>query len=311
MDLEKVECFLRVAEYGSINRAALDLDMTQPALSRRVAALEHELGVRLLTRDAHGVKLTDAGEKLVQGAPAILRRAQLLRSEVGGKPQAHVAIGMPVAMHRLITVPLTIETISQQSAIRLQIFEGFNHHLRGWTQQGLVDASVMPFSERSLPNTVQTPLVREQLLLVAPSDQGLKPDRPITADRMGSIPLLLPGSPNVIRNNVVSFLKRHAQTYKRAAEVETLALCVDLAKNGLGYTVLPYCALHDSPDLDALSFAPIKGLFITWSMFRSEERRRSLALQQVAKVLEERMMHEVRSKRWRFASLVGGAGNDV
>jgi LysR family nitrogen assimilation transcriptional regulator len=82
-------------------------------------------------------------------------------------------------------------------------------------------------------------------------------------------------------------------------------------KNGLGYTVLPYCALHDSPDLDALSFAPIKGLFITWSMFRSEERRRSLALQQVAKVLEERMMHEVRSKRWRFASLVGGAGNDV
>jgi DNA-binding transcriptional LysR family regulator len=37
-----VECFLHVAEYSSINRASLELDMTQPELSRRIAALEHD-----------------------------------------------------------------------------------------------------------------------------------------------------------------------------------------------------------------------------------------------------------------------------
>ena len=39
MDLALVECFLRVAEFGSINRAAEDLEMTQPALSRRLDSL--------------------------------------------------------------------------------------------------------------------------------------------------------------------------------------------------------------------------------------------------------------------------------
>ena len=309
MDLEKIECFLQVAEYGSINRAALELDMTQPALSRRVAALEHELGVRLLTRDAHGVKLTDAGEKLVRGAPPILRRAHLLRSEIGHQPQAQVAIGLPLSMHRLITVPFTVETIAQQPTVKLQVFEAFNQYLREWTEQGLVDAAIMHFSERPLPKTVQTPLVREQLLLVAPADHGLRPDTPVTADRVGSIPLALPGRPNVIRNSVVGYLKRHGQTFIRAAEVESLGLCLALVKNRLGCTVVPYCALHETPDLDLLSFAPIKGLFITWSIFRSEERRHSVGLQQVTKALEARVLREVRSQRWRFASLVSEAGN--
>ena len=156
---------------------------------------------------------------------------------------------------------------------------------------------------------VQTPLVREQLLLVGPADQGLRPDTPIAADRIGSIPLVLTGRANVIRNSVVGYLKRHGQTFNRAAEVETLALCLALVKNKLGYTVVPYCALHESPDLEVLSFAPIKGLFITWSIFRNEERRHSVGLQQVAKALEERMLREVRGKRWSFASLLSEAGD--
>jgi LysR family nitrogen assimilation transcriptional regulator len=309
MDLEKVECFLQVAESGSINRAAIELDMTQPALSRRIAALEHDLGVRLINRDAHGVKLTDAGEKLVRAAPPILRRAQLLRSEIGREPQTHVAIGLPLSMHRLITVPFTVNTVAQQPAVKLQVFEAFNHHLREWSEQGLVDAAVMLFSERALPKTIQTPLVREQLLLVAPSDHGLQPDTPVTANRFGSIPLILPGRPNIIRNSVAGYLKRHGQTFVRAAEVETLALSLALVRNRLGYAVVPYCALYESPDLEALSFAPISGLFITWSIFRGEERRHSLSLQKVTKALEEKIRQEVRSQRWRYATLVSEAGN--
>ena len=80
MDLALVNCFLRVAEFGSINRAAADLEMTQPALARRIAALEHDLRVQLLVRDARGVRLTEAGVALVNGARPILRQAELLRA---------------------------------------------------------------------------------------------------------------------------------------------------------------------------------------------------------------------------------------
>jgi len=71
MDLALVECFLRVAELGSINRAAEEMGMTQPALSRRVAALERDMGVALLVRGARGIALTEAGVKLTQGAGRI------------------------------------------------------------------------------------------------------------------------------------------------------------------------------------------------------------------------------------------------
>jgi hypothetical protein len=66
-----------------------------------------------------------------------------------------------------------------------------------------------------------------------------------------------------------------------------------LVKSRLGYTVVPNCALRESPDLDVLSFAPIKGLFITWSIFHNDERQHSVGLQQVAKALEERMLHKI------------------
>ena len=58
MELTYLQYFLRVAELGSINRAALDLNLSQPALSRNIAALEHEVGTALFLRRRDGVKLT-------------------------------------------------------------------------------------------------------------------------------------------------------------------------------------------------------------------------------------------------------------
>lgn len=55
------EAFVRVAESGSLSRAAKDLQMTQPAVSKRLERLEKEIGFRLLDRSPRGVRLTDAG----------------------------------------------------------------------------------------------------------------------------------------------------------------------------------------------------------------------------------------------------------
>ena len=74
--------------------------MTQPALSRRIAALEHDLGVALLVRGARGVALTEAGTKLAQGAPPVLRLAEMPRVELhlvpgGEKPTGVGEPGTP------------------------------------------------------------------------------------------------------------------------------------------------------------------------------------------------------------------------
>lgn len=64
MDQRDLQCFLAVAEHGTVSGAASSLYVSQPAVSRRVAALERTLGVRLFRRRASGMVLTPAGERL-------------------------------------------------------------------------------------------------------------------------------------------------------------------------------------------------------------------------------------------------------
>lgn len=307
MDLKLVDCFLRVVEAGSINKAALDMEITQPALSRRLNALEHDLGIQLLVREARGVKLTEAGTLLYNGARPLLRQAELLRDKLGREARAQVSIGLPFSMHRLITAPFASAEIQSRSAVSLRIYEGFIHHLREWQQQGLVDVAIMDFEEGTSPLHEQTPLVREPLLLVGPVDAALHPDRPASAEKLGACKLILPGRPNLVRKTVDSYLKRHGQKFRRAADAETLQLCLSLVKDGLGYTVMPYCAMHDFPQMSELSATPIKGLTITWSLYVSQARRHSAGVRSTALSLQRMMLGLVERGEWPLAQAVAAS----
>jgi DNA-binding transcriptional LysR family regulator len=68
LDLRKLRYFVAVADTLHFGRAADELHIAQPALSRQIRALEHDLGTPLLTRNSHGVALTDAGRQLLTDA---------------------------------------------------------------------------------------------------------------------------------------------------------------------------------------------------------------------------------------------------
>ena len=76
MELRQVRLFLAAAEEGSITAAARRMNLTQPALSRQIKALEEELGVELFTRGAHSVALTPAGRVLAEEGGKLLDRAE-------------------------------------------------------------------------------------------------------------------------------------------------------------------------------------------------------------------------------------------
>src|SRR3954470_12888861 len=82
MDLRKVRYFVAVADKLHFGRAADALHIAQPVLSRQVRALEQDLGTPLLTRDSHGVALTDAGRQLLTDAGPLLASAHAVRRRV-------------------------------------------------------------------------------------------------------------------------------------------------------------------------------------------------------------------------------------
>ncbi|MGI5174744.1 LysR family transcriptional regulator [Dactylosporangium sp. CA-152071] len=72
MDTEGLRSFVRAAELGQLRHAALELGVTQQAVSKRIAALERELGVRLFNRTARGVELTPDGQAFLPHARGIV-----------------------------------------------------------------------------------------------------------------------------------------------------------------------------------------------------------------------------------------------
>ena len=81
MDIRVLEYFLAVAREENISRAAKQLHITQPTLSRQLAQLEEELGVTLFTRSSHNIVLTRDGILLKQRAQEIVDLAEKTKNE--------------------------------------------------------------------------------------------------------------------------------------------------------------------------------------------------------------------------------------
>src|SRR6201986_4840637 len=94
LDLRLVRYFVAVAEHRHFGRAAADLRVAQPSLSRQIRSLEQQLGARLLDRTPHGTRLTEAGEVFLPRAKALLRSAAQAASATRAAAQpSRITIG--------------------------------------------------------------------------------------------------------------------------------------------------------------------------------------------------------------------------
>jgi DNA-binding transcriptional LysR family regulator len=144
----------------------------------------------------------------------------------------------------------------------------------------------MVSSEQSPESYDTTPLLTEQLFLVGAADAGLEPAGPVAVSRLAEVALILPGRPNMIRAQVEAAIRATGRTYRGALEAETLSLCLELTRRGLGHTVMPASALHGRIGVDGdLGAAPVDGLELTWSICANRARSHSVAVLSVAAAL--------------------------
>ncbi len=305
MDARQIEYFLRIVEFGSINRAAADLRMSQPSLSRWLSILEHDVGTPLLIRTRQGIRVTDAGQSLMDRARPILRQLNILRDEIGKKASAQIVLAMPLSMERLITAPFAEKIARGQPHMTLRVYEGINNAIRNWMDAGLVDIAVMSPMEKAPDSFRQVPLLREQLLLVGNRQAALSLEKPIPLSALDNLDLILPGRPNVISSMVENSIRRAGFNYCNRFEAEELSLCLELTRRGLGFTVMTYCALYRKIGAKGdLSAAPIKGLNVTWSLYVNRSREHAVSTRSLMDMLLQFVASKIEENEWRFSQLV-------
>ncbi|RZJ25518.1 MAG: LysR family transcriptional regulator, partial [Haliea sp.] len=168
MDLKQLEYFVRVAELGSFTRAAVALDVAQPALSRQVRLLEVELRQNLLTRNGRGAAPTEAGKLLLEHGRGILHQVERAREELGrvrGALAGRVAIGLPPSVAKVMAVPLIRELRLRLPDASLSISEGLSVGMHESLANGRLDIALL-YNAIPAPDIELTPLLEEQLFLV-------------------------------------------------------------------------------------------------------------------------------------------------
>ena len=253
MDLKQLEYFVRVAELGSFTKAAIALDIAQPALSRQVRLLEVELRQNLLTRNGRGALPTEAGKLMLAHGRGILHQVERAREQLGrvrGALAGRVAVGLPSSLARVLTVPLTRAFRAEMPDATLSISEGLSVAMQESLVNGRLDIAVLyntqPGSEVDI-----SPLLEEDLLLVQARLPGLLGDPdpepgPVTLKDVAQLPLVIPSRPNAIRMHVESEMANLGCRLKIALEIDGVSAILDLVADGAGSAVLSRNAVASS-----------------------------------------------------------------
>lgn len=160
LNLRQLKYFIAVAEELNFRRAAERLFITQPPLSRQIQMLEETLGARLLDRDRGGVRLTEAGERFLADARALLRESEqaVMRVRPQGvadeRPLLRVGITTVVDVGLFAGIEPTFE--QRFPGVRVSIKRQISAHSIRDLNQGRIDVAVIGLPSRADGLTVES-----------------------------------------------------------------------------------------------------------------------------------------------------------
>ena len=261
MNLKQLEYFVHVAEAGSFSKAAVLLDIAQPALSRQVRLLEIDLRSVLLQRTGRGVVLTESGKQLFEHAVGILQLLAHAREslEAGrNEPSGSIAIGLPPSIGRVLTVALVEGFTLRLPKARLAIVEGLSTHITEWIATGRVDVGLV-YNPQVQEGIEVRPIFDQALCLVSQaSSNGNTPnDAPIGFAELGRYPLVIPERTHAIRRVIENQAALSRIKLTIAWEVSGVQSMLDLVRGGHGNAILTRSAVTASGQPDDFLVRPL------------------------------------------------------
>jgi LysR family transcriptional regulator, nitrogen assimilation regulatory protein len=243
MDLRDLKCFILTAELGSITRASGELGLVQSALSRKVQALEEELGCTLFNRLPRGIQLTPAGRRFLDRARRIVREVEFARSDAregGGELSGAVSLGLSPTLAPLLAPDCLAQTAMDAPGIQLKIVEGFSSTLLDLLLTGRIDLAVLTNPPRTTMLR-QEPSVSEEILVVTPPGaRGIQPF--FSLDELCNEPVVVTSG---LRTVIEEQLHKHGRALNVVAEIDSVEAIRRMVMRGQAVTLMPASTFHE------------------------------------------------------------------
>lgn len=120
----QLEVFVAVADAGSFTKASTRLNMSPPAVTRAIAALEERIGVRLLYRTTRSLSITEDGLRFLESARRLVSELNAAEKEAGGQVaelQGHLSVTTSVTLGRSIFADIVREFLNQNQQMRVSL----------------------------------------------------------------------------------------------------------------------------------------------------------------------------------------------
>ena len=260
VNLEQLRSFVTVAQLGHFTRAAEQLHLAQPSLSRQIASLEHDLGADLFHRARGGSTLTSAGESLLPLARRMLADADAVRrelAELAGLQRGRVRLGATPTL----CISLIAEVLSTFHAaypdIELHVSEKGSLRLLDELAAGELDLAVITTTDVTAADRFEvTPLLVEEVVVISSASAApLTAHDAIELADVAALPQILFSSTYDLRSATDAAFESAGLTPSVVLEGAEMDAVLRFVERGLGVAIVPAMVLVDRPGLRSVRLA--------------------------------------------------------
>jgi LysR family nitrogen assimilation transcriptional regulator len=291
LDLQKWNLFAKVAEHGSLTRAASALGAAPSAISRQISHLEQDCGGRLFNRTGRGLTLTALGERILPRINSLLAEAERLAIEIdssAGIPSGEVRIGLVPSLGDPLVSNLFSMVRKRFPEVRLHFIEGSSGQLDAALVDGSIDMAVLfRFSKAEAGD--EQPLARVDTFLAGPIGDPITRKATVQFARLDQLPLVLPDMPNGLRVVLDQHARKCGITLSVILEANSLLIQRNLAGAGTAHAILAGPAVWKEMRAGLLQASRIVNPDIERIITLASSKRRpsTLACREVARMIRQ------------------------
>ncbi|PSM18990.1 LysR family transcriptional regulator [Nitratireductor sp. StC3] len=232
LKVQHLRILAALARLKLVTKVADALAITQPAVSKQLAEMEHSLGIAIIVRERNRLFLTPAGKRLAQHAQAVLdqlKRAELELDAVRFGVSGDLRIGT-VASLAAVMLPQAIATLKQNAPdVSVSVTEGHFRELLPKLLNGAIDIAIArTWHEQEIAGVAQRPLASEPLCVVADPGHPLARRDHLEWDEVTQWPWILPDQDSIARQELDAFFTRNGTRSPRNV-ITSLSLQLNLA----------------------------------------------------------------------------------